>query len=125
MVIVFILRLPPKDSPIKNEGIMRVLWGLDPLGFMTFVPSIICLLLALEVGFIKDKPQTLASYLTVFSGAARPTPGKAAKSYPFLLCLGLHSSYLLLFRSGSMKRQPVSHNTFLPNFCLLMGPGVY
>ncbi|KAI7774257.1 hypothetical protein LA080_009034 [Diaporthe eres] len=50
LVIAFILRLPPKDSPIKNEGILSVLWGLDPLGFMTFVPSIICLLLALEWG---------------------------------------------------------------------------
>lgn len=55
LVIVFVLRLPPKDSPIKNEGILRVLWSLDPLGFMTFVPSIICLLLALEVGLPKDK----------------------------------------------------------------------
>lgn len=59
MVIVLVLRLPPKDSPIKNDGIMRVLWGLDPLGFITFVPSIICLLLALEVGFTKDKLKLL------------------------------------------------------------------
>lgn len=61
LVIVFVLRLPPKDSPIKSEGILRVLWGLDPLGFMTFVPSIICLLLALEVGFIKGKLRHLLS----------------------------------------------------------------
>ncbi|KAK7725512.1 hypothetical protein SLS63_008115 [Diaporthe eres] len=50
LVIAFVLRLPQKDSPMKNEGILRVLWGLDPLGFITFVPSIICLLLALEWG---------------------------------------------------------------------------
>lgn len=55
VVIIFVLRLPPKDDPIKNEGILRVLWGLDPLGFMTFVPSITCLLLALEVGLTQDK----------------------------------------------------------------------
>lgn len=36
-----------------------MLWGLDPLGFMTFVPSVVCLLLALEVGFTKDKVKHL------------------------------------------------------------------
>ena len=30
---------------------MKMLWGLDPLGFMTFVPSILCLLLGHGVGF--------------------------------------------------------------------------
>lgn len=59
LVIVFVLRLPPKDSPIKNQGILTVLWGLDPLGFMTFVPSIICLLLALEVCSTKGRLEHL------------------------------------------------------------------
>ncbi|KAH8771705.1 major facilitator superfamily domain-containing protein [Diaporthe sp. PMI_573] len=50
LVLVLTLRLPSKDSPLKDEGIMTVLWGLDPLGFMTFVSSITSLLLALEWG---------------------------------------------------------------------------
>lgn len=47
--IVFSLRLPSKPNPLKEHGILRLLWNLDPVGFVMFVPSIICLLFTLQV----------------------------------------------------------------------------
>jgi hypothetical protein len=46
---VFFLHLPAKPNPLKQQGILKLLWNLDPVGFVLFVPSIICLLFALQV----------------------------------------------------------------------------
>lgn len=48
--IIFSLRLPAKPNPFKDQGILQLLWNLDPIGFLLFVPSIICLLFTLQVG---------------------------------------------------------------------------
>ena len=48
MITVF-LRLTPNGS-FKNMGFMKSLMQLDPVGTVLFIPSIICLLLALQVG---------------------------------------------------------------------------
>ncbi|KAK3390612.1 major facilitator superfamily domain-containing protein [Podospora didyma] len=48
--IIFSLRLPPKPSPLKEMGLAKLLWNLDPIGFVLFVPSIICLLFTLQWG---------------------------------------------------------------------------
>ncbi|KUI59490.1 Putative HC-toxin efflux carrier TOXA [Cytospora mali] len=48
--IVFFLHLPAKPNPFKEMGILDLLWNLDPIGFVLFVPSIICLLFALQWG---------------------------------------------------------------------------
>ncbi|KAI8665383.1 MFS domain-containing protein [Fusarium sp. Ph1] len=50
--IVFSLRLPSKPNPLKEQGILGLLWNLDPVGFVLFVPSIICLLFTLQWGGI-------------------------------------------------------------------------
>lgn len=50
LMLIFFLNLP---SPTASDGPMTLkqqFFKLDPLGFITFVPSIICLLLALEWG---------------------------------------------------------------------------
>ncbi|EEU43785.1 uncharacterized protein NECHADRAFT_44897 [Fusarium vanettenii 77-13-4] len=48
--IVFSLRLPSKPNPLKEQRILGLLWNLDPIGFVLFVPSIICLLFTLQWG---------------------------------------------------------------------------
>ncbi|GAW18492.1 hypothetical protein ANO14919_079680 [Xylariales sp. No.14919] len=48
--IIFSLRLPPKPNPFKEQGVRSLLWNLDPVGFVFFVPSIISLLFALQWG---------------------------------------------------------------------------
>ncbi|KAH6880097.1 major facilitator superfamily domain-containing protein [Thelonectria olida] len=48
--IVFSLHLPPKPNPLKEQGVLGLLWNLDPIGFILFVPSIICLLFTLQWG---------------------------------------------------------------------------
>ncbi|KAI0405956.1 major facilitator superfamily domain-containing protein [Xylaria palmicola] len=48
--IIFALRLPSKPNPLKEQGILSLLWNLDPVGFVLFVPSIISLLFALQWG---------------------------------------------------------------------------
>ncbi|KAI1412624.1 major facilitator superfamily domain-containing protein [Hypoxylon sp. FL1857] len=48
--IIFFLRLPSKPNPLKEMGIAKLLWNLDPIGFVLFVPSIICLLFTLQWG---------------------------------------------------------------------------
>ncbi|KAF7546525.1 hypothetical protein G7Z17_g8368 [Cylindrodendrum hubeiense] len=48
--IIFSLRLPAKPNPLKEMGIVSLLWNLDPIGFVLFVPSIICLLFTLQWG---------------------------------------------------------------------------
>ncbi|RSM20202.1 hypothetical protein CDV31_000999 [Fusarium ambrosium] len=48
--IIFSLRLPSKPNPLKEQGILGLLWNLDPIGFILFVPSIICLLFTLQWG---------------------------------------------------------------------------
>lgn len=50
--IVFSLRLPSKPNPLKEQGILGLLWNLDPVGFVLFVPSIICLLFTLQVRIV-------------------------------------------------------------------------
>ncbi|MCJ1370763.1 hypothetical protein MMC20_001976 [Loxospora ochrophaea] len=47
--VVLALRLPPA-SMFKNLGFRKSAWQLDPVGTVLFVPSIICLLLALKWG---------------------------------------------------------------------------
>jgi MFS family permease len=47
--IIYFLRFPPKPNPVKQMGIWGLLWNLDPVGFVLFVPSVICLLFALQV----------------------------------------------------------------------------
>lgn len=47
--IVFTLHLPPKPNPLRDQGLVALLWNLDPVGFVLFVPSIICLLFVLQV----------------------------------------------------------------------------
>ncbi|ROW00329.1 hypothetical protein VMCG_07322 [Cytospora schulzeri] len=49
-VVVLLLKLPSKSSPLETQNIPEILWSLDPLGFIAFVPSIVCVLLALEWG---------------------------------------------------------------------------
>lgn len=53
-VIVLLLHLPSKGSPLEKHSILEILWSLDPLGFIAFVPSIICVLLALEVSIFHE-----------------------------------------------------------------------
>ncbi|KAI1452576.1 major facilitator superfamily domain-containing protein [Annulohypoxylon moriforme] len=48
--IVLFLRLPSKPNPLKEMGVLGFLWNLDPIGFVLFVPSIICLLFTLQWG---------------------------------------------------------------------------
>ncbi|KAJ0113948.1 HC-toxin efflux carrier TOXA [Diaporthe amygdali] len=48
--IILCLHLPPKPNPLKDQGVLGLLWNLDPIGFVLFVPSIICLLFALQWG---------------------------------------------------------------------------
>ncbi|KAK3944725.1 putative HC-toxin efflux carrier [Diplogelasinospora grovesii] len=49
--IIFSLRLPSKPNPLKEQGgLLGLLWNLDPIGFVLFVPSIICLLFTLQWG---------------------------------------------------------------------------
>ncbi|KAI0517279.1 major facilitator superfamily domain-containing protein [Xylaria bambusicola] len=48
--IIFSLHLPPKPNPLKEQSVLSLLWNLDPVGFVLFVPSIISLLFALQYG---------------------------------------------------------------------------
>lgn len=58
-VIILLLHLPSKGSPPEKQSISAILWSLDPLGFMAFVPSIICVLLALEVSSIRRSKSSI------------------------------------------------------------------
>ncbi|SCO82671.1 related to transporter (major facilitator superfamily) [Fusarium oxysporum] len=49
VVILLILKLPPKPAS-KQGSFLQVLKRLDPIGTAVFIPSIICLLLALQWG---------------------------------------------------------------------------
>ncbi|KAI1332865.1 major facilitator superfamily domain-containing protein [Xylariaceae sp. FL0255] len=46
--IIFSLHLPAKPNPLKEQGVRTLLWNIDPIGFILFVPSIILLLFALQ-----------------------------------------------------------------------------
>ncbi|WAO92067.1 MFS domain-containing protein [Fusarium falciforme] len=64
--IVFSLRLPSKPNPLKEQGILGLLWNLDPIGFVLFVPSIICLLFTLQWGgttYAWDSGQIIALFV--------------------------------------------------------------
>ncbi|KAM5515487.1 major facilitator superfamily transporter [Fusarium oxysporum f. sp. phaseoli] len=52
VVILLILKLPPKPAS-KGGSFLQVLKLLDPIGTVVFIPSIICLLLALQWGGVK------------------------------------------------------------------------
>ena len=52
VVILLILKLPPKPAS-KRGSFLQVLKRLDPIGTAVFIPSIICLLLALQWGGVK------------------------------------------------------------------------
>lgn len=45
MLIIF-LHLPPPPRP--KQSVTQILWSLDPIGQLLFLPSIICILLALQ-----------------------------------------------------------------------------
>ncbi|KAL9044523.1 MAG: hypothetical protein Q9214_002341 [Letrouitia sp. 1 TL-2023] len=45
-MLVFVLHLPSPPRP--QQTWMQILWSLDPLGQMLFLPSIICVLIALQ-----------------------------------------------------------------------------
>lgn len=49
-VLTFFLKLPPPDSADAKAPLMEKIKRLDPLGQLFFLPSIICLLLALQWG---------------------------------------------------------------------------
>ena len=48
-IIVVFLRLPASGN-FKNLGFKKAFWQLDPIGTILFIPSIVCLLLALKWG---------------------------------------------------------------------------
>ena len=51
IVVFFFLKLKSQSHAQQEKlGIFQTLWQLDPLGTLLFVPSIVCLLLALEWG---------------------------------------------------------------------------
>lgn len=77
--IIFSLRLPSKPNPLKEMGVLGLLWNLDPVGFVLFVPSIICLLFALQVCLIIPPPSAhiRVVVLTLLSGEARHMRGTA------------------------------------------------
>ncbi|KAJ4258162.1 hypothetical protein NW762_008303 [Fusarium torreyae] len=52
VVIFFLLKVPPKPAA-ERRSFMTTLKGLDPIGTAVFIPSIICLLLALQWGGVK------------------------------------------------------------------------
>ncbi|KAM0544814.1 hypothetical protein ACHAPJ_011644 [Fusarium lateritium] len=52
VVIFLLLKLPPKPAA-ERRSFMTTLKGLDPIGTAVFIPSIICLLLALQWGGVK------------------------------------------------------------------------
>ncbi|KAH6645459.1 major facilitator superfamily domain-containing protein [Truncatella angustata] len=49
-IIIFFLRLTPIASPFKNMTRLEIFLQLDPLGFVLFLPSMICLFIALQWG---------------------------------------------------------------------------
>lgn len=78
--IVFFLHLPSKPNPLKEMGILGLLWNLDPVGFVLFVPSIICLLFALQVRLLLFSfSLTYDVFLTFASGEARHMHGTAGR----------------------------------------------
>ncbi|KAI1153166.1 major facilitator superfamily domain-containing protein [Nemania diffusa] len=50
IVIVFFLHTASMGNPFKTNGFWGLLWSLDPLGFVLFVPSIVSILIALQWG---------------------------------------------------------------------------
>lgn len=50
--VCFLLHLPPKENRMTWKETIR---NLDPLGFLLFMPSIVCLLLALEWGSTRQR----------------------------------------------------------------------
>lgn len=52
IVIVFFLHTASMGNPFKTNGFWGLLWSLDPLGFVLFVPSIVSILIALQVSVI-------------------------------------------------------------------------
>ena len=48
-IIIFFLRLTPQKSPFKDRTLLQKFLMFDPLGFVLFLPSIICLFIALQV----------------------------------------------------------------------------
>ncbi|KAF2266559.1 MFS general substrate transporter [Lojkania enalia] len=49
-IIVFFLRLAQTTNSLKDMTLFEIFWNLDPLGFVLFLPSMICLFLALQWG---------------------------------------------------------------------------
>ncbi|KAI0403075.1 major facilitator superfamily domain-containing protein [Xylaria palmicola] len=49
-VILFFLGSISMGNPLENNTVLGLLWSLDPLGFILFVPSIVSVLIALQFG---------------------------------------------------------------------------
>jgi hypothetical protein len=59
-IVLFVVRVPPAPGPPKAPKTLgALLWSLDPIGTVSSVTSIVCLLLALQVG--SETPQNLSS----------------------------------------------------------------
>ena len=48
-VITFLFVHLPSIERRGSSGLVKTVWELDPIGTLVFVPSIVCLLLALQV----------------------------------------------------------------------------
>lgn len=68
LVITLLVKLRSPPNPFRTRGVLGLLWGLDPLGFALFFPSIVCVLVALQWGdstYAYSNPRMIA-LLVVF-----------------------------------------------------------
>lgn len=93
---------------------------------MTFVPSFMCLILALDMGFDFTTDSNAVQCCSAddprlgTGGGAQRMPGEAAKSYLSLLCSASRSSSSLVSRPGLVTEQAVSCRRMFPSLPLVM-----